>query len=188
MNFIKEYKLSDPKICDKLIEMFWDGNKQNLTYSGRVAGGNILPDVKKSTDFFIQDAKSLGSPQKYRYDEYQKQLDSFIHDYLQVLDINNQKFIMKQLPQIQYYKPKEGFYTWHVDASGLAGCDRAFVFITYLNDVSDGGTEFFYQNYTTKAEKGNTVIFPAGLTHKHRGQISEDHQKYIITGWIWWGA
>ena len=36
--------------------------------------------------------------------------------------------------------------------------------------------------------KGNTVIFPAGLTHKHRGQISEEHEKYIITGWLWWAA
>lgn len=188
MNFIREYKLSDLGICDKLIELFWEGDKENLTYAGRVGGGSIVPDIKRSTDFFIKDAERLGPPQKFRYDEYQKELDSFIDDYLHVMNIENQKFVMKQLPQIQYYKPGEGFYTWHVDASGLSGCDRAFVFITYLNDVPNGGTEFFYQGYTTKAEKGNTVIFPAGLTHKHRGQISEDHEKYIITGWIWWGA
>ena len=93
---------------------------------------------------------------------------------------------MTRLPQIQYYKPGDGFYTWHVDASGSDGCDRAFVYITYLNDVPNAGTEFFYQEYTVEAKKGNTVIFPAGLTHKHRGVISEEHEKYIITGWLWW--
>ena len=61
------------------------------------------------------------------------------------------------------------------------------MFITYLNDVPNGGTEFYYQDYTVRALKGNTVLFPAGLTHKHRGQISDDHEKYIITGWLWWG-
>ena len=117
---------------------------------------------------------------------YKGETDSFINEYLQSLQIKGQEFVMKQLPQIQYYKPGDGFYTWHVDASGSDGCDRAFVYITYLNDVPDGGTEFYYQDYTVKAEKGKTVIFPAGLTHKHRGQISETQEKYIITGWIWW--
>ena len=56
--------------------------------------------------------------------------------------------------------------------------------MTYLNDVPDGGTEFLYQNLTTKAIKGNTVIWPATWTHTHRGQISQTHEKIIITGWI----
>ncbi|MCE2839314.1 MAG: 2OG-Fe(II) oxygenase, partial [Cyanobium sp. 49614_E6] len=34
------------------------------------------------------------------------------------------------------------------------------------------------------AEKGTLAIFPAGLSHIHRGQISHDHSKTIATGWI----
>ncbi len=187
MNFINEYQLEDPSICDKLIELFHIADKGEMTYAGRVGGGSIIPDIKKSTDFSISDAGKFGKPSDFKYDEYQKALDGFIQEYLQTLEVGNQEFTMKQLPQIQYYKPGEGFYTWHVDASGLDGCDKAFVFITYLNDVPNGGTQFYYQDYTVEAKKGNTVLFPAGLTHKHRGQISEEHEKYIITGWLWWG-
>ena len=92
---------------------------------------------------------------------------------------------MRELPQIQWYKPKEGFYTWHIDAAHDL-CDRALVFMTYLNDVDDGGTEFMHQNVITQAVKGKTVLFPAGLTHLHRGRISQTQDKYIITGWLWW--
>ena len=186
MKFIKEYKLSDLSICDKLIDLYRDADKKDLTYAGRVGGGSIIPEIKKSKDFFIEDAGPLGSASDYKFDLYKKELDEFVDDYLTSLDIMNQEFVMERLPQIQYYKPGDGFYTWHVDGSGKDGCDRAFVYITYLNDVPDGGTEFYYQDYTVKAEKGKTVLFPAGLTHKHRGQISETQDKYIITGWIWW--
>ena len=60
---------------------------------------------------------------------------------------------------------------------------RHLVFMTYLNNVENGGTDFLYQNYTTKAIKGNTVIWPAAWTHTHKGQISKTEDKYIITGW-----
>jgi hypothetical protein len=186
MKFIKEYKLNDLSICDRLIDLFHVADEKELTYAGRVGGGSIIPEIKKSKDFLIQEAASCGSAKDYKFDLYKNQVDSFINDYLKSLQIEGNEFVMKQLPQIQYYKPGDGFYTWHVDASGADGCDRAFVYITYLNDVPDGGTEFYYQDYTAKAEKGKTVIFPAGLTHKHRGQISETQEKYIITGWIWW--
>ena len=186
MKFIKEYKLSDLSICDKLIDLFHVADEKELTYAGRVGGGSIIPEIKKSKDFFIEDGAPCGSAQDFKFDLYKEELDSFINDYLDSLKIAGQEFVMKRLPQIQYYKPGDGFYTWHVDASGSEGCDRALVYITYLNDVPDGGTEFYYQDYRVKAEKGKTVIFPAGLTHKHRGQISETHEKYIITGWIWW--
>ena len=57
--------------------------------------------------------------------------------------------------------------------------------MTYLNDIkNDGGTEFFYQKTKFNAKKGLTLIWPAEWTHTHRGIISEEYEKYIITGWI----
>ena len=59
------------------------------------------------------------------------------------------------------------------------------VFMTYLNDVTDGGgTEFYYQNKITEARKGKTLIWPADWTHTHRGVVSPTQDKYIITGWL----
>ena len=56
--------------------------------------------------------------------------------------------------------------------------------MTYLNDVEDGGTEFYYQGLKTKAEKGLTLIWPSDFTHTHRGIISNTKEKYIATGWF----
>jgi len=61
------------------------------------------------------------------------------------------------------------------------------VYITYLNSVPDGGTIMVNNDgFTIHAEKGKTVIFPAGITHKHVGEISQSHEKYICTGWVEW--
>jgi len=86
-------------------------------------------------------------------------------------------------PLIQHYEPGEGFFLWHHER-GSPTRTRELVFMTYLNDVPDGGTEFLYQQLTIKARKGKTVIWPANYTHPHRGQISHKHEKYIMTGWL----
>ena len=54
----------------------------------------------------------------------------------------------------------------------------------YLNDVPNGGTEFFHQKYICEAKKGKILIFPANFAYSHRGQISMTHEKYILTGWL----
>jgi len=87
---------------------------------------------------------------------------------------------------IQKYQPKEGFFAWHCEKSLVipATCDRALVFMTYLNDVSDGGTRFLNQDIITPAVKGLTLIWPTDWTHTHCGQISQNNIKYIATGWF----
>ena len=68
----------------------------------------------------------------------------------------------------------------HENSSG----NRILVFMTYLNDVDDGGTDFKYQNLTSPAKKGLTMIWPSDFTHTHKGQISHTKEKYIVTGWV----
>jgi hypothetical protein len=56
--------------------------------------------------------------------------------------------------------------------------------MTYLNDVDDGGTDFYFQNITIKAEKGLTLIWPVDWTFSHRSQVSYTKEKYVATGWF----
>jgi hypothetical protein len=56
--------------------------------------------------------------------------------------------------------------------------------MTYLNDVPNGGTEWFHQDKYVEAQKGLTVIWPADWTHVHRGRVSHDHEKIVATGWF----
>ena len=87
---------------------------------------------------------------------------------------------------IQWYGKGEGFKKWHCErmVEDPLFLQRGLVFMTYLNDVDDGGTEFYYQNCEVKARKGLTLIWPADWTHTHRGVISHTKEKYIVTGWI----
>ena len=54
--------------------------------------------------------------------------------------------------------------------------------MTYLNDLSDGGTEFFHQKIKTKAEKGLTLIWPPHWTHTHKGVISKKKNGLLLVG------
>ena len=62
---------------------------------------------------------------------------------------------------------------------------RILVFMTYLNDVEDGITEFYYQKLKTKKSKRfniNLAIF--SFTHTHKGVVSKTKEKYIVTVWF----
>ncbi len=89
---------------------------------------------------------------------------------------------------LQRYAPGEGFYDWHCDwntsEEATEPIRRVLAWILYLNTVPEGGTEFHWQEHHVEAVKGRLVIFPAGLSHLHRGRISHEHTKTIATGWI----
>ena len=88
---------------------------------------------------------------------------------------------------IQYYPPGGGFKKLHCERGSEGRGKRHLVFMTYLNDLPNGGTEFHYQNIKTEAKKGLTLIFPTDWTHSHKGVISKTHEKYIVTGWYHYG-
>jgi hypothetical protein len=89
---------------------------------------------------------------------------------------------------LQRYAPGEGFRRWHCDWSTEAEATepnrRVLAWILYCNSLPDGGTEFHWQNHHVEAEKGKLAIFPAGLSHIHRGRVNHEHSKTIATGWI----
>jgi hypothetical protein len=89
---------------------------------------------------------------------------------------------------LQRYAPGEGFKSWHCDWTisdeATDPQARVLAWILYANDVPEGGTEFHWQEHHEPAERGKLVLFPAGLSHIHRGRVSHEHSKTIATGWI----
>ena len=88
-------------------------------------------------------------------------------------------------PRFQQYKAGEAYTKEHCENDGSKGVEfRHFAYMTYLNDIDDGGgTEFIHQNLITTPKKGLTLIWPATWTHTHRGLVAPNEIKNILTGW-----
>jgi len=166
----------DPKICDRLVKYFEKNKKRHM--EGKIGGGRLDQTIKSSTDVPLHGTDTL-------LDDYNVALQNCLELYLKRYpEVNaHDRFSSSVEPyNIQKYKPGQGFYNWHCENMGTVSKNRVLVFMTYLNDVKDGGTYFKYQNLLTKAKKGLTLIWPASFSHMHKGQVAQE-TKYIITGW-----
>lgn len=178
-SFIGSYKI-DKSICDELID-YYKKNK-HLVVRGIFGENNIDSTHKDSYEVNIGQNDYHYPINLYR-DELQNCLNEYLKKYKAAEDCK--KFNICEDYHMQYYKPGGGYKIWHNERGGLKVANRYLVFMTYLNDVPDGGTQFLYQKIKTKAEKGLTLIWPTDWTHQHKGIITKKNEKYIITGW--WG-
>jgi len=176
LNLPKEYFIGshfiDEKICDNMLSFFWDN--KHLHHETKMPS-----KVKKCIEMGINPNKIVFEP----YNSYFKSLNECLKIYQNDYGINRLLKINENF-NIQHYKPEEGFYKWHYERDRKRFAERCLVFMTYLNDVPDGGTEFTHQNIEVRAKKGLTLIWPTDFTHTHRGVISKTKEKTIITGWF----
>jgi hypothetical protein len=92
------------------------------------------------------------------------------------------RYVMK----LQRTLPMGGYHVWHYENSTPEeNFCRELVWMIYLNDMPDGEaeTEFLYQRRRVKPTRGTIVLWPAGMTHTHRGNPVYTQSKYILTGW-----
>lgn len=90
--------------------------------------------------------------------------------------------------KIQRTMPMGGYHVFHYEsANGPETWNRELVWIVYLNDMPDGEaeTEFLYQCRRVRPTQGTVVIWPAAMTHVHRGNTVFTQPKYIATGWYY---
>jgi hypothetical protein len=99
-----------------------------------------------------------------------------------------QQLFVNPIFNLQRYAPGEGFKSWHCDWTisdeATEPQARVLAWILYAHDVPEGGTEFHWQEHHEPAERGKLLLFPAGLSHIHRGRVTHEHSKTIATGWI----
>lgn len=90
--------------------------------------------------------------------------------------------------KVQRTMPMGGYHNWHYEnGDGPKSHPRELVWMIYLNDMPDGEaeTEFLFQCKRIKPTQGTVVIWPAGMTHTHRGLTVYTQSKYIATGWYY---
>ena len=175
-NFILGFQIDDDNLLDGLI----DYHKNNHEYKYKSEQTTHDIETKASTDVNIQ----FVSNNKF-IKEYTNHLIGGLKAYHQKYEHFNPELCIQEGFNIQHYGPGQGYKRWHNERGEYQINQRALVFMTYLNDVPDGGgTEFaYYPELKIKAKKGLSLLWPTDFTHTHRGIISQ-HEKYIITGWF----
>ena len=166
-------------VCDDVIDLY-NSEKENWI-DGECGHNEVNYNYKKSTEMHINPP------------DYSKKLSTYLPQLSNCLNAYRQKYpycdsvdvynLLGTNIKIQHYKPGEGFYEWHHENDGRSTINRHLVFMTYLNTLDNGGTDFFHQKITTPCHKGLTVIWPAHWTHVHKGVTNYVSDKYIITGW-----
>jgi hypothetical protein len=171
--------------CEKLIK-----------YGDSVLNEEIAVDT---TSVEIMDGQSMYGKTQNRKDksflinyasiDYTYQLNQFLkscmlhymYEYSQLKEVSLVSFDLK----FQRTPPGGGYHLWHYENASPAFAQREVTWMVYLNDVEDGGeTEFQFQKRRIKPTQGTVVLFPAGMTHVHKGNlVLGDKNKYIVTGW-----
>jgi hypothetical protein len=178
-NFIMGWYAEDTTFCDKLIDIF-NKNKDRTVRGSVNKFGTVDTNFKDSTDLNI-------NLDHFNDMYYAQHLRNHIDAYLKRWDrARCNGMYPAEGFNIQHYSPGGGFKAWHSEKESADEPQiyRHLVFMTYLNTLEDGGTEFLYQDVKIKAEKGLTVIWPAEWMFAHKGQISNTSEKWIATGWM----
>ncbi len=182
-SFIGSWILEPREICDELIG-FFEAHPE-LHTQGKTAGGLNL-ESKKSMDITIR-PRELGHSDHKPPRDYLNGLFECYQDYLQQWPFLNNVLPKPDISSfnIQRYEPGGHFLKVHSERTTLATSHRVLAWMTYLNDVADGGaTHFVHQNLDVQPEKGKTLIWPAEWTHAHQAKVLNSGVKYIITGWM----
>ena len=181
-NFIGSWFI-EPSICDEIIA-YYEKNKQKQTQGSTSEGKNL--ETKNRQDISLS-PKELNIPGNEIYKIYFESLFECYKDY------NLQWPLLSQLVNhldignfnIGKYEPGQHFQKIHCERSSLSTLHRLFAFMTYLNDVEEGGSTYFnHYDLDIKPTKGLTILWPAEWTHSHKGNVLKSGLKYIITGWL----
>ena len=194
MNFIETYKCS-PDLCEKIIETF-ESNK-SIQVRGTLGFGNEQNANRKRKDSidltidvdYIKAIKNWEAIWDYCH-FITDCLRKYHNKYYVIRDIETNApgstdlTIDRYINIQKYIPPSGGYHQLHFErTNGLE--TRELAFMTYLNTVHEGGgTAFPFQKLKTKPVVGNTIIWPAGFTHRHVGIRAPKETKYIITGWF----
>ncbi len=182
-HFIGAWSLEPTALCDRLIDFF--ETHQQFQTQGRIQGGLNL-EAKNSIDLSIR-PRDIEQEDHEPLRAYIDQLFACYADYLA-----QWPFLAGIMPKveigsfnIQRYEAGGHFQKLHSERTTLATSHRVLAWMSYLNDVKDGGaTHFEHFDLDVQPEKGKTLIWPAEWTHAHYAKVVNSGLKYIITGWI----
>ena len=169
-----------PSLCKKYIDYF--ERIYNEDQSSFADGTEQFKDTnlgRKDMSLFLNYHSRDFSAEINQY------LQSCILDYIREYGQLNTIPMLSTDIKMQKTPPGGGYHHWHYEAGSWEHAQRELVWAVYLNDMPEGEaeTEFLYQKKRITPKQGTVVIWPAGLTHVHKGNTVFTQDKYILTGW-----
>ena len=183
INFIGCWKLNDDQLCQDIIHLF---EKNKKFHQKGTTGIGVDENVKKSTDMPV-DPKNLNNDEFNVLRIYMNKLFECYQDYKILWPFLNKSFSEIDIPTFNLQKYEKGghFADMHCERDQIPNMHRIFAWMTYLNDVDNGGETYFeHFDLKVKPEIGKTLIWPAEWTHAHKGEVLQSGLKYIVTGWM----
>lgn len=191
-NFIEEFKCPD-NVVDDLLHYF--NRREDCQAPGTFGDGEMSKNPQVAMDVRKIDKERKDSQDLTFFLQGSSENQDYLNHLNESVEIYARKYEtllhmmgigLAEQVNIQHYPISGGYKEMHCERLGYfnQSIKRVLVFMTYLNDVPDGGTTFKYYNHTEKAKKGKTIIWPSDWTHTHCGEISHTSEKFIITGWI----
>ena len=186
MTNVADYILTKPNVlsaeqCAAIIQRGEDIMTHNANAAEMGNVSNQKPLARQDKSLFMPDVLGefwhiIHDPVIAAFDEYSQHYEICKNF---VLESRTCKFQKTSVGQ-------SGLSSWHVEVMHLHGAvDRLLVWSIYLNNVDDGGeTEFLDQRVKVKPVTGTLAMWPAGITHPHRGNPPYSNDKYIVTGWL----
>jgi len=182
-NFIGSWVIEPFSLCDDLITYFESNvaaQKAGVTGLGRDLSAKDRIDISIAPN-------QLELPGNEVLKTYVNSLFAYYKDYLAqwpFLEQIGQNLEMGKF-NLGRYQRGQHFQKMHAERSGLGSLHRVLAWMTYLNDVDEGGETYFdHYDLTIKPRKGVTLIWPAEWTHAHKGNVLLGESKYMITGWL----
>ena len=182
-HFIGCWNIKNDNLCKEIIRFFDENEK--LQNEGEITGGKNTIS-KKTIDIVV-------NPNDLKNDKY-KCFNNYIDElYKCFIDYQLQWPFLKNMVKdvdigsfnVQKYSKGDHFSQIHTERANLRNSNRLFAWMTYLDNVEDGGTtNFLHYGIKIKPEIGKTLIWPAEWTHAHSGEILNSGKKHIVTGWM----
>ena len=168
-------------LCSEFVKWFDEISEHNLTmssmeetgYSGIIRKDELvlIPNTLPSSCFPKDLTTSLWQSLDKCYNLYNKEYD---------IDQQLTSYEFK----IHRVQPSGGYHVWHHEHK-FSDPYRILAWHLTLEVPKAGGeTEFVHQSIRIEPRVGQLAIWPAGFTHKHRGNPPLEGQKTYLTGWF----
>ena len=187
-DFIAIWKNFVPKaFCDQLIKYGNDVLDDNVGHNIGIGNEDIMDGGAMYQGKHRRYDRSFML--NYHSDTWASQINQFLkscalHYVQEYSQLKNVGLISTDI-KFQRTPPGGGYHIWHYENGDFSHSQREVTWMIYLNDIEEGGeTEYQYQLRRIKPTTGTVVMFPAGMTHVHKGNlVMGQENKYIVTGW-----